>query len=74
VERFVLICDNLNTHTSGALYEAFPDVEARRLWQQLDVRYTPKHRSWLKYGGDRTERPVWLMPRSTDRRNNPVAA
>ena len=47
VERLVLICDNLNTHTGGALYEAFPAAEARRLWERLEVHYTPKHGSWL---------------------------
>jgi hypothetical protein len=41
VERLVLVCDNLNTHTGGALYEAFPAIEARRLWKRLQVHYTP---------------------------------
>jgi hypothetical protein len=42
-----LIIDNLNTHTLGALYEAFPAAEARRLAQKLEIHYTPKHGSWL---------------------------
>jgi hypothetical protein len=42
-----LIMDNLNTHTIGALYEAFPAAEARRLAQKLEIHYTPKHGSWL---------------------------
>jgi hypothetical protein len=42
-----LILDNLNTHTIGALYEAFPAPEARRLAQKLEIHYTPKHGSWL---------------------------
>ncbi len=42
-----LILDNLNTHTLGALYEAFPAAEARRLAQKLEIHYTPKHGSWL---------------------------
>jgi len=46
-ERLVLVCDNLNTHTGGALYEAFPAAEARRLWERLEVHSTPKHGSWL---------------------------
>jgi DDE superfamily endonuclease len=46
-ERLVLVCDNLNTHTGGALYEALPAAEARRLWERLEVHYTPKHGSWL---------------------------
>jgi transposase len=46
-ERIVLVVDNLNTHVAAALYETFPAAEARRLWQQLEVHYTPKHGSWL---------------------------
>lgn len=43
----VLVMDNLNTHTIGSLYEAFPPAEARRLAQRLEIHYTPKHGSWL---------------------------
>ena len=46
-ERIVLVCDNLNTHTPAALYEAFPPEEAKRLADKLEVHYTPKHGSWL---------------------------
>jgi hypothetical protein len=46
-ERIVLVLDNLNTHTAASLYEAFPPAEAKRLWDQLEVHYTPKHGSWL---------------------------
>lgn len=43
----VLIMDNLNTHTLGSLYEAFPPAEARRLAKRLEIHQTPKHGSWL---------------------------
>jgi hypothetical protein len=43
----VLVLDNLNTHVGGALYEAFPPDEARRLLHKLELHYTPKHGSWL---------------------------
>jgi hypothetical protein len=43
----VLIMDNLNTHTLGSLYEAFPPAEARRLAKRLEIHHTPKHGSWL---------------------------
>jgi len=43
----VLVVDNLNTHVAAALYETFPAAEARRLWQRLEVHYTPKHGSRL---------------------------
>lgn len=46
-ERVVLVCDNLNTHTRGAFYEAFPPPEARALVRRLEFRHTPKHGSWL---------------------------
>ncbi len=42
-----LVLDNLNTHTPGSLYEAFPPEEARRLASRLELHYTPKHGSWL---------------------------
>jgi hypothetical protein len=46
-EVVVLVADNLNTHTPGALYEAFAPEEARRLLDRLEIHYTPKHGSWL---------------------------
>ena len=42
-----VVLDNLNTHTYGALYEAFAPAEARRLAAKLEFHYTPKHASWL---------------------------
>jgi DDE superfamily endonuclease len=46
-ERIVLVMDNLNTHSPGSLYEAFPPTEAKRLADKLEIHYTPKHGSWL---------------------------
>ena len=42
-----VVLDNLNTHTPGALYEAFAPEEARRILRKLEFHYTPKHGSWL---------------------------
>lgn len=42
-----LVLDNLNTHSTAALYETFAPPEARRLAARLDLHYTPKHGSWL---------------------------
>ena len=42
-----LVLDNLNTHKLGSLYEAFEPTEARRIAKRLELRYTPKHGSWL---------------------------
>ena len=46
-EKVILICDNLNTHTKGAFYEAFKPDRARELVRKLEFCYTPKHGSWL---------------------------
>jgi hypothetical protein len=46
-ERIVLVLDNLNTHDPSALYLAFPPAEAKRIWDKLELHYTPKHGSWL---------------------------
>jgi hypothetical protein len=46
-KKIALIQDNLNTHSFGSLYEAFPPAEARRLVERFEVHYTPKHGSWL---------------------------
>jgi hypothetical protein len=45
--KVILVCDNLNTHTKGAFYEAFPPTKARAYVQRIEFRYTPKHGSWL---------------------------
>jgi len=46
-EKIVLVMDNLNTHTIGSLYAAFPPEEASRYRSKLEIHYTPKHGSWL---------------------------
>jgi hypothetical protein len=46
-EKVILVCDNLNTHTIGAFYEAFDAETARSLVKRLEFRHTPKHGSWL---------------------------
>lgn len=42
-----LVSDNLNTHTKGAFYEAFPAAKARNYVRRLNFVHTPKHGSWL---------------------------
>jgi transposase len=42
-----VVQDNLSIHTAGALYQAFPPAEARRILRRLEFHYTPKHASWL---------------------------
>src|SRR5277367_2058684 len=46
-ERIRVVLDNLSTHSVGALYQAFPPGEARRLLLRLEFHFVPKHASWL---------------------------
>jgi hypothetical protein len=46
-EKVILVCDNLNTHTIGAFYEAFTPARARRYVRRIEFCHTPKHGSWL---------------------------
>ncbi len=46
-ERIRVVLDNLSTHSAGALYQAFPACEARRVLRRLEFHYVPKHASWL---------------------------
>lgn len=47
VEKIVLVMDNLNTHKTASLYEAFEPDRARRIAEKLEIHHTPKHGSWL---------------------------
>lgn len=42
-----VVLDNLNTSTLGALYEAFPATDARRIARRLQFHPTPVHGRWL---------------------------
>lgn len=46
-EQIRVVLDNLSTHSVGALYEAFPALEARRVLRRLAFHYVPRHASWL---------------------------
>jgi transposase len=46
-ERVRVVLDNLSTHSAGALYQAFPAAEARRVLRRLEFHFVPKHASWL---------------------------
>jgi hypothetical protein len=46
-KKVIVVCDNLNTHTKGAFYEAFEPERARQLVRRIEFHYTPKHGSWL---------------------------
>ena len=42
-----VVLDNLNTHKTASLYEAFPPEEARAIARKLEFHHTPKHGSRL---------------------------
>ena len=46
-ERIVLVIDNLNTHHTSSLHEAFEPGEARCIAERLEIHYTPKDGIWL---------------------------
>jgi len=71
-DKVILVCDNLNTHTKGAFYEAFEPETARAILRRLDFRYTPKHGSWLNIA----ENELSSMTRQSlkDRRFATIAA
>jgi hypothetical protein len=41
------VCDNLNTHTTGAFSEAFEPERARASIKRINFCSPPKHGSWL---------------------------
>jgi len=46
-DQVVLVTDNLNTHSTACLYEAFEPEEAQRIVKRIEWHYTPEHASWL---------------------------
>jgi transposase len=46
-ECITVVEDQLNTHNPACLYEFFPPAEAKRILDQLEFHWTPKHGSWL---------------------------
>jgi hypothetical protein len=69
-DKIVLVMDNLNTHKPASLYEAFPPAEARRLFEKLEIHYTPKHGSWL----DMAETELSILTKQCLDRRIPDAA
>jgi len=39
--------DYLSTHKSGAFYEVFEPIDAKRIVDRFEFVYTPKHGNWL---------------------------
>lgn len=49
-QQVTLVCDNLNTHTKGAFYEAFPPAVAREYVKRINFCYTPQARELAQHG------------------------
>ena len=45
--KITIVHDQLNTHVPASLYKAFEPAEAKRIFDRIEFRYTPKHGSWL---------------------------
>ena len=45
--KITIVHDKLNTHVPASLYKAFEPAEAKRIFDKIEFRYTPKHGSWL---------------------------
>jgi hypothetical protein len=50
-ERITLVCDNLNTPTLAALYQAFGPAAALRIARKLELVHTPKQGRWRNVAG-----------------------
>jgi hypothetical protein len=65
-----LVTDNLNTHTTAALYETFPPAEARRIAKkEAGVPLHAQARQLAQHGRDRTLGPQRPVPRSAPGRS-----
>ena len=67
-ERVVLVCDNLNTHTGGAFYEAFPARGGEAVVGTVGGSLHAQARQLVEHGGDGIERSFRPMPRPAYRR------
>ena len=45
--KITIVHAQLNTHVPASLYNAFKPAEAKRIFDKIEFRYTPKHGSWL---------------------------
>ena len=61
-EKVVLVTDNLNTHSTAALYEAFVPEEAHANTERIEWHYTPEHGSWLNMAEIELSAGVSLTP------------
>jgi transposase len=69
-ERIRVVLDNLSTHSAGALYQAFPACEARRVLRRLEFHFVPKHASWLNM----VEVEIGVQPVPGQAHRNPAEA
>jgi len=46
-DKVTLVMDNLSTHTVSSLINFYGEDKGKRIWEKFDVKFTPKHASWL---------------------------
>lgn len=46
-EKIILVMDNLSTHKEKSLTDFYGEAEGKKIWNNCEVHYTPKHASWL---------------------------
>ena len=71
--KMTLVCDNLNTHTKGAFYTAFPPSE-RGLYQTDQLLPHAQARQLAEYRRMRVELPHEPVPERTPHRRTAAAA
>jgi len=45
--KITVVMDNLSTHKEKSIIDFYGENEGKKLWEKLEVHYTPKHASWL---------------------------
>ncbi|MGY4284888.1 transposase [Bradyrhizobium sp. LM2.7] len=60
-----VVQDNLSTHCAGALYQAFPPAEARRILRRLEFHYTPAGSTWSKSRSASCGASAWIAGSTT---------
>lgn len=60
-KKITLVMDNFKTPTASVLYETFELEEAKRPWDRLEFKYTPKYGKPASTLPLLLGRPVWYL-------------
>jgi hypothetical protein len=73
-ERIRVVLDNLSTHSAGAIYQAFPAEEARRLLRRIEFHYvpsTPAGSTWSRSRSASSPANAWTAALKAIRASSP---